>query len=730
MNIRTITSKVKEYYPEANIDLIKSAYHYACLFHENQIRASGEPYIEHPFSVANILAELKMDEVTIAASLLHDIVEDTPATLNEVREMFGNDVANLVDGVTKLSAMSVSKEDLEREPGIKKKRVFKEENRAKNLRKIFMAMADDIRVILIKIADRLHNMRTLGSLPSTKRKIISKETLDIFAPIASRLGLWHIKWELEDLSFHYLEPEMYEELEDKLASKRAEREKVIHGVCNTVKKKLEESDIHVKIEGRPKHLYSIYLKMKNKGIEFKEVYDLFAVRIIVGTIEECYGSLGIIHSLWMPLMDRIKDYIAMPKPNNYRSLHTTVYGPGSQPLEVQIRTQEMHEVNEYGIAAHWAYKEGGHNLALSKEILPLINILLDSQEGATTARDYIKNLKDDLLKTQIFVFTPKSDVIDLPMGATPIDFAYRIHTDIGHKCVGAKVNTKIVPLDYQLQTGDIIEIITAKNSGPNLDWLKICKTSHAKTKIKQWIKKEKREDNIALGRELLQKELKKQRLEKILDSDDIIKKISKGLKFTSLDDFYAALGYGEVNLSTVLMRFKDELPKEEIEKMISAPKTKKRRRKYGDAVIVPGLENVLVRFSKCCSPVYGDKIKGYVTLGKGISVHRENCINLKSLASQKERLVEIKWNPDFKGVFAGIEIEIEAWDRSGLLSDIMSVLNERKISADSCLAVAKKERAQIKICLEVKNVKELKGIMDEIKKQKDVIDVRRVTHIK
>lgn len=730
MDIKIIINKVKEYFPDANIDLIKSAYNYACLFHENQRRASGEPYIEHPFNVASILADLKMDEVTITAAFLHDIVEDTPATLSEVREMFGEDVAALVDGVTKLSAITVSSDKAEEEY-YKQKRLFQEENRAKNLRKIFLAMAKDIRVILIKIADRLHNMRTLASLSATKRKLISKETLDIFAPISSRLGLWNIKWELEDLAFYNLEPEIYKELDDKIAVKRAEREKIIIEVCDVIKKKLEEAGVYAKIDGRPKHLYSVYQKMKKKGIEFKEVYDLFAVRVIVGTIEECYAALGTIHSLWMPLMDRIKDYIAMPKPNNYRSLHTTVYGPGNQPLEVQIRTQEMHEVNEYGIAAHWAYKEGGKSFAISKEILPIINILLESQEGAQTARDYIKNLKVDLLQMQIFVFTPKSDVIDLPVGSTPIDFAYRIHTDVGNRCVGAKVNTKIVSLDYQLQTGDIIEIITSKNAYPSRDWLKICKTTHAKNKIRQWYKKEKRDENIALGKELLEKELKKQHLESVLNDDELLNKVLKRLNFASFDDLYAALGYGEVNMSTILMRIDDELPKDAQKKAHPKPKIKtKRRKKYEDAVIVPNLENILVRFSKCCSPVYGDNIKGYVTLGKGISIHRENCVNLKSLAVQKERLLEVRWNPNFKGTFAGIEIEVEAWDRPGLLSDIMNVLSEKKISAESCVAVAKKERAYIKLCLDVENVQQLKDIMEHIKKQKDVIDARRVTHIK
>lgn len=725
-DIKIIIEKFKENFPDASADLIKNAYNYASLFHANQLRASGEPYILHPLNVADILADLKMDDVTIAAALLHDIVEDTPATLNEVKEMFGDDVANLVDGVTKLSAMSISAERKE----IKDKRAFQEESRAKNLRKIFLAMAKDIRVILIKIADRLHNMRTLSSLPVSKRKQISKETLDIFAPIASRLGLWNIKWQLEDLAFYNLEPEIYKDLEEKISVKRAEREKIIHQARDIIRKKLEEAGIHTKIEGRPKHLYSIYQKMKKKGIEFKEVYDLFALRIVVGNIEECYAALGVIHSLWMPIMDRIKDYIAMPKPNNYRSLHTTVYGPGNNPLEIQIRTFEMHEVNEYGIAAHWAYKEGGKSFAISREIIPLVNILLESQEGAKTARDYIKNLRIDLLRTQIFVFTPKSDVIDLPMGATPLDFAYRIHTDVGNHCVGAKVNTKIVPLDYQLQTGDIIEVITSKNASPSLDWLKLCKTRNAINKIKQWHRKEKRDDYIVLGKELLEKELKKLRLDNISNIDDYINKVVKRLNFSASDDFYASLGYGEVSMTTVLMRLREELPAEEIKQTPTLARTRRKRKKYGDAVIVPGLENILVRFSKCCSPVYGDKIKGFVTLGKGISIHRENCVNLKSLAAQKERLVDVQWNPDFKGTFSGIEIEVEAWDRPGLLSDIMSVLSEKKISAESCTATAKQERAHIKICLDIENVAQLKDIMEHIKLQKDVLDVRRVTHVK
>lgn len=725
-DIKTVIEKFKDNFPDASLALIKNAYNYASLFHANQARASGEPYIIHPVCVADILADLKMDDVTIAAALLHDIVEDTPATLSEVKEMFGADVANLVDGVTKLSAIGLTGEG----NYAKDRRAFKEESRAKNLRKIFLAMAKDIRVILIKIADRLHNMRTLSSLPITKRKNISKETLDIFAPIASRLGLWHIKWQLEDLAFLNLEPEIYNDLEEKISVKRTEREKIIHQACDIIRKKLDDAGIHATIDGRPKHLYSIYQKMKKKGIEFKEVYDLFAIRIVVANIEECYAALGVIHSLWMPIMDRIKDFIAMPKPNNYRSLHTTVYGPGNNPLEAQIRTFEMHEVNEYGIAAHWAYKEGGKSFAISREIIPLVNILLESQEGAKTARDYIKNLRVDLLQTQIFVFTPKSDVIDLPMGSTPLDFAYRIHTDVGNRCVGAKINTKIVPLDYQLQTGDIIEIITSKNASPNLDWLKLCKTRNAINKIRQWIKKEKRDDYIILGKELLEKEIKKQRLENIPNIDDYLNKVIKRLNFATPDDFYASLGYGEVSMTTVFMRLKEELPKEEIKKTVPASRVRRKKKKYGDAVIVPGLENILVRFSKCCSPVYGDRIKGFVTLGKGISIHRENCVNLKSLTAQHERLVNVEWNPDFKGTFSGIEIEVEAWDRPGLLSDIMNVLSEKKISAESCTASAKQERAHVKICLDIENVAQLRDIMEHIKQQKDVIEVRRMTHIK
>ena len=501
MDVQTLLDTVQSYNAKADLELIKKAYNFAERLHEGQRRVSGEPFVIHPFEVAVILANLQMDTTTIAAALLHDTIEDTVASYEQIEKEFGKEVALLVDGVTKLTAISTSKEQSQGGGPAYESNVFKSkaESQAENLRKIFLAMAKDIRVILIKLADRLHNLRTLSSMPLIKRQYTARETLEIFAPITSRLGMWRIKWELEDLSFSHLEPEKYKELAQKVALKRAEREKVIHEAIAVIERKLAEHGMKAHIEGRPKHLYSIYKKLTKKGKDFSEIYDLFALRIIVNNVEECYTVLGTVHSLWIPMKDRIKDYIAVPKSNSYRSLHTTVYGPGDEPLEIQIRTWEMHRIDEYGLAAHWAYKEE-RNASLAKEIYPWIRRIVDWQLDSKDAREYIENLKLDLLESEVFVFTPRGDVIDLPAGSTPIDFAYRIHTQVGHSCVGAKVNARIVPLDYNLQNADIIEVITSKHATPSLDWLKLCRSNHAKNKIRQWFKKERRDDNIIRAR--------------------------------------------------------------------------------------------------------------------------------------------------------------------------------------------------------------------------------------
>lgn len=723
-----LKEEIKKYSPGVDLSILDKAYVYAKKAHEGQLRASGEPFIEHPLEVAKILVDLRMDVPTICAAFLHDTIEDTKISTEEIKMKFGDEVASLVESVTKLSGISPARE----ENNSKKKGTYivKQETRARNLRKVLLAMAKDIRVILIKLADRLHNLRTLDSLMPTKRKIIARETLDIFAPLTSRLGLWHMKWELEDLAFRHLYPEEYVNLVRKIAKKRLARERVVKDVIEIIHQKLKEEGIGSRIEGRPKHLYSIYHKMNRKEKEFSEIYDLFAIRIIVDTVSDCYAALGVVHGLWMPIKDRIKDYIAKPKTNNYRSLHTTVYGPEEHPLEIQIRTKEMHKINEYGIAAHWAYKEGVRSFTHHKEVFPWISRILDWKDDSKDAREYIQNLKLDLLKSQVFVFTPKGDVLDLPAGSTSIDFAYRIHTDVGNHCVGAKVNAKIIPLEYQLQNGDIVEVITSKHSTPSLDWLKICKSNHARNKIRNWFKKEKREENVSLGLGILERELKRQKLDRIPDKDEILLKVAKKLKFPAFDDLLASIGYGGLSFITVINKLRDELPKKETEIFEVPKKIKRIKSKVSSAVVVKGVDNILVKYAKCCSPVYGDEIKGYITLGKGVSIHRSDCPNLSILLGKKERIIEVSWVHGYKGVFTGVEIEIECWDRAGLLGDIMGIVSSHGISLTSCKAFARKTKAIIKLCMDVSDIGQLENVMQKIMKINGVLKVTRVTHIK
>lgn len=721
MDVQILIDTVKGYNPSADFEFIRKAYNFAERLHDGQKRASGEPYIMHPFEVAHLLADLQMDTTTIAAALLHDTIEDTVASQEQIDREFGKEIGLLVDGVTKLTAISTSKEKSQAGAVLKSKA----ESQAENLRKIFLAMAKDIRVILIKLADRLHNMRTLSSLPPEKRRYIAKETLEIFAPITSRLGMWRIKWELEDLAFSHLEPDKFNALKEKVAKKSVEREKVISEANATIERKLAEHGVKAHIEGRQKHLYSMYQKMTKKGKDFSEIYDLIAVRIITNSIEECYTVLGTVHSLWIPMKDRIKDYIAVPKSNSYRSLHTTVYGPGDEPLEIQIRTWEMHRIDEYGIAAHWAYKED-KNVKIAQEIYPWIRRIVDWQQDSKDAKDYIENLRLDLLESEVFVFTPRGDVIDLPAGSTPIDFAYRIHTEVGHACVGAKVNARIVPLDYNLQNADIVEVITSKHATPSLDWLKICRSAHAKNKIRQWFKKERREENIARGKEILEKELKRHRLDDVLSKDDLMLKVANKLNFLEIDDLVASLGYGETTLPQILTRLRDEMPKEVEEVLIpKRPPSKKEKMSLG--IKVKGIDNVLVRFSKCCSPVPGDDIIGYITLGKGISIHRRSCPNMPALTLQQERVVEVGWEAKRRDIRYAVEVEIEAWDRSGLLADIMNVVNETRVHATSCNAKVKKTKAQVRLCMEINDKAQLDDIVKRLSHLKDVISVGRAT---
>ncbi len=712
-----------------DLKILEKAFAVAKRAHGYQTRASGEPYITHPLKVALILAGIKMDIPTVTAAILHDVIEDTEVGEDSVTDMFGKEITGLVDGVTKLTAISASTEQGDK----KQKSRSRLDKQAENLRKIFLAMAKDIRVILIKVADRLHNISTLDALPEHKQKYIARETIEIFAPIAGRLGLWSFKWKLEDMAFKYLYPSQFEELEAQIAKRRKESEKLIEEVQRIIRENVDSVGLkNVHIEGRPKHLYSIYQKMTRKHYTLDDIYDFTAVRIIVNTIRECYQVLGIIHNLWMPFMDRFKDYIAMPKANNYRSLHTTVYGPGNEPLEVQIRTWEMHRVNEFGIAAHWAYKEGGSkDINMTNEVYPWIRRILDFQDDSIDAREYIENLKLDLLDNDVFVFTPNGDVIDLPAGSTPIDFAYTIHTEVGHRCIGAKVNSKIVPIEYKLNNADIIEILTSKHGNPSLDWLKICKTNMAKNKIRQWFKRERRESNIERGRTILDRELKRHKIEISLGNVEVFSKIAKKYNIHTVDDLFASIGYGETSAMTVMHRVKELVTPKKPEIQERTPEEIKRRRKKArkakSPVIVEGLDNMMVRFARCCTPVRGDDILGYVTMGKGVSVHRKDCSSFGRMKKVNERLVKVHWSDEGEETLFTIQLEVEAIDRPGLLADVMNKINESRVHTNSCLAWAKGALAIIRVSVDVKTTKDIQELIKELQRLKSVSKVFRAT---
>ncbi|MGI5843773.1 MAG: RelA/SpoT family protein [Candidatus Xenobium sp.] len=731
-DLQHLISEVSLHLDPPERETVHKAFEVAQARHEGQFRTSGEPYIIHPVEVARILSTYRLDAPTLAAALLHDVVEDTGATLEEISEEFGEEVAMLVDGVTKLTSIS-SRQTRDAPQPLSKKAA-----QAENLRKIFLAMARDLRVILIKLADRLHNMRTLGALRPDKKARIAQETLEIFAPIASRLGVWEFKSELEDLSFRYTMPSEYAELEKEVLENQARRQQTAIEAVEAIRQKLLNLGIDARIEWRPKHLYSIYRKMQRTGRTIEEIYDLLAVRVIVHSVEECYSALGAVHALWIPLNDRIKDYIAKPKSNNYRSLHTTVYGPGDQPIEIQIRTWEMHKVNEAGIAAHWAYKEGrrtpagGSESQLFREIYPWIRAILDWQADSRDAQEYIEHLKVDLLANEVFVFTPRGDVIDLPNESTPVDFAYRIHTEVGHRCVGARVNGRMVPLDHALQNADIVEIQTSKSGTPSLDWLRLCKSLQAKAKIRAWFKKERREENVARGKDLVRRELARNRSETLLADEGLMRQVAEKLNFVSVDDLLASLGYGETTLAHILSRIQNLLPEPVSQEILPVPRKTSRRTGPGREVLVRGMDNILTRLSKCCAPVPGDQILGFITLGKGVSVHRTDCPNIGALTSaHPERMIEVEWTTPGSDERVGylVDLEVTALDRHALLSDVMSVINEARIPLRSCRAFARKDRACIKLGVETQHRKQFEELMKKIRKVKGVLDVTRLTHV-
>lgn len=719
--LEKLLQKIEQYNPQADMQLIIKAYHFAEAAHESQVRNSGEKYFIHPFNVALLLADLNMDTATIIAGLLHDVIEDTNIAYETIAEEFGTEIADLVDGVTKLKMLQYK---------------TKQESQAENLRKMVLAMAKDIRVIIVKLADRLHNMRTLEYMTDKKKKEKAIETLEIYAPIAHRLGISKIKWELEDLSLRYLDSERYYELVEKVQKRRLEREKFIQDIIKELYKKLSELGIQCEISGRPKNFYSIYKKMVYQGKLFEQIYDLTAVRIIVDNIKDCYGALGIVHTLWKPLPGRFKDYIAMPKPNMYQSLHTTVIGPKGEIFEVQIRTWEMHRTAEYGIAAHWKYKEGSSKANNFDEKLTWLRQLLEWQNDLKDPKDFMETLKIDFFTDEVFVFTPKGDVINLPDGSTPIDFAYRVHTAVGNACVGSKVDGRIVPLNYKLKNGNIVEIITNPNSnGPSRDWLKIVKSTQAKSKIKQFFKLKEKDLNIAKGKESLEKELKRlgYKTTEIL-KEEWLKNISNKLSINTIDDLYAALGYGSITLNQVTIKLRDYYnefykitdEKAFVESKIQAAQPKKTY-KSTQGISVKGVDNVKVRFSKCCNPVPGDEIIGFITRGRGVSIHRRDCPNILASEEEQERLIEVEWDFQKRASYHA-EIQVRAVDRPGLLAEIAIRINDGDVGLVSLNARTSKEKiVVINMTLEIHDIEQLKDLMRKMRKIKNVMDVFRVT---
>lgn len=723
--LEELISKIKANGNNVDIDLVKKAYDLAFEAHKEQKRESGEPYIIHPISVAMILADMGMDTNTIVAGLLHDVIEDTDYTYEDISNIFNVEVANLVDGVTKLGKIKYKS---------------KEEQQADNVRKMLLAMAKDIRVIIIKLADRLHNMRTLKYMKPEKQKKKAQETLDIFAPLAHRLGISKIKWELEDLCLRYIHPEEYYDLVNMIAEKRVEREKFISRIIEELKENLDKANIDSDIEGRPKHFYSIYRKMVNKHKSIEQIFDLTAIRILVNTVKDCYAVLGIVHTIYKPIPGRFKDYIAMPKPNMYQSLHTTVIGSEGKTFEIQIRTFEMHRTAEYGIAAHWKYKSGvtgtdSKDMTFENKLTWLRDIL-EWQKEAVDATEFMEGFKLDLFSDEIFVFTPKGVVINLPAGATPIDFAYKIHTDIGNKCVGAKVNGKIVTLDYKLKTGEIVEILTSSSSrGPNIDWLNIANSNQARIKIKQWLRKARREENLERGKEMLEKECKKQSLVfSDLCKGPLYDKLLKRYHLNNVEEIYVAVGEGELLSSTVISKLKENVVKqvteEELNKNIEEQIAKterqiKKKQNYG--VTVKGLNNIMVRFARCCNPVPGDDIAGYITKGRGVSVHRKDCSNFKAIVEkQEEKVVDVSWGTE-KGAAYVAELEVKAEDRMCLLSDVMLVITDSNFRLLSLNAKSGRNGvANINIQVKIDNIEQLKELMKKIRRLQGILDVYRV----
>jgi GTP pyrophosphokinase len=705
--VEELLAKLKQYSPAADAGLVRRAYDVAARAHEGQTRKSGEPYIFHSLAVAEILADLRMDATALAAALLHDVPEDTPMKLADLSTGFDDEIVKLVDGVTKLERIH----ELSRSS-----QGALAEVQAENIRKIFLAMVDDIRVVMIKLADRLHNMRTLDALSPEKQQRIAQETLDIYAPLANRLGIWELKWQLEDLALLHLQPEEYHRIAQLLAEKRQEREDYVQRVITVIRQRLQKDGIAAEVTGRPKHIYSIYHKMKEKGREFEEIYDVRGVRLLVDEVRDCYAALGILHSMWRPIPGQFDDYIAMPKDNLYQSLHTAVIGPEGRPLEIQIRTREMHGVAEYGIAAHWRYKEQiRRDLNLEAKIVWLRQAS-DLRQEAKDAGQFVESLKSDIFPERVYVFTPKGDIVDLPQGATPVDFAYLIHTEIGHRCRGARVNGRLVPLDYQLRTGEQVEVLTAKKGGPSRDWLNpqqgYLNTARAREKVRQWFKQQERDENIAQGRELLDKELRRLSLEQ-----KPFEEIARLFKYDSVDNFLAAIGYGDVSLQQIAVKLADIVVQRELGPMPVLP------RPSVVGIQVKGVGDLLTRLAGCCNPVPGDSIIGYITRGTGITVHRRDCPNMKNIADS-ERLIEIEWGATREAY--PVDIRIEAFDRAGLLRDIAAIVADEGINMSAATSTSHADNtATVVATLLISNIQQLHNVLARLEGLRDILEIRR-----
>lgn len=713
--VQRLIATLRANFPKADLDLVREAYLAAARAHEGQRRASGEPYVMHTVTVATILAELRLDVVTVSAALLHDVLEDTGVELSELRDRFGPEIAALVDGVTKLGKIEWQS---------------REERQAESLRKMFLAMANDIRIVLIKLADRLHNMRTIAPLPEWKRQRTSQETLDIYAPLAERLGIGSLQKELEDLAFQQLESETYAEIARSLTQAEGARQALVDRVVRILHREIQRAGIKVEpknITGRPKHIYSIWKKLqrpKYAGQPVERVYDRLGVRVLLDDVKDCYTALGIVHAVWKPIPGEFDDYIASPKTSGYQSLHTAVIHEG-EPLEIQIRTHQMHAEAERGIAAHWKYKEGAAQTREVDQKLAWLRQLLEWQQDLSDAREFVQSVRLDLFQNEVFVFTPKGDVIDLPAGATPVDFAYRIHTDVGHRCSGAKVNGRLIPLSHKLRTGDIVEITTSKGgAGPSRDWLMFVVTSNARSKIKQWFKRERHEENLVHGREMLERELRRTGGVAAAMKPERLEEIIGQFGVSSADDLLAAIGNGDISLLQVAHALRGTVPVEE--EPAAPPTVPPAPLGAPQGVRVRGVDNVLMRFARCCTPLPGDRIVGYVTRGRGVAIHRNDCANIAFLRAHPERLLEVEWESVQERVYQ-VEVEVEAFDRVGLLKDILAAIAETRTNVLSMNARLRRDKVVVtNVVLDIRNIGQLHGVMHRVEKVPEVFSVARV----